>query len=316
MEAEEEWVRALSSYAIPQPLFDLYRRANYLSFGSAPSFFADENNLLFSYFSLIVRSIMTALVDAADQGKEFKESQSVTYYPGKATDDPTWTKEKSELADKRARNSFRNLLNSLYIALDALAEIIAIFAPGKISNLTVGRAQFSSIESWLKEPPPLLGLIATPQEQYLDELYKVLHPIVQTVGSERDWLPYLRLLRSKAAHLGQPQFRQIGLPCKDGKYYVFLPREWPYLWEKHIKDVGKRTSYEPMPDLLTRTLAHEDIVTYADGARRKVVSVVNDAMVVIGKAYQDFSSFPFNEAGLQELARNSKSFEFKYFADS
>lgn len=315
-EAEEEWIQAVDSHAIPQSLFDLYRRANYLSFGSAPSFLADENNLLFSYFSLIVRSVMAALVDSVDQGKEFIDSHAEIYYPGKAIDDPTWTREKSEIADKRARNSFRNLLNSLYIVLDALAELVAIFAPGKISNLSVGRAQFSSVETWLKAPPPLLGLIATPQEKYLDELYKVLHPIIQTVGPESDWLPYLRLLRSKAAHLGQPLFRQIGLPGKDQRYYLFLPREWPYLWEKHIKDAGLEASYEPMPDLLTRTLAHEDIATYAEGARRKVVRVVSEAMAVIGKAYQDFSSFPFNEAALQELGRNSKSFKFEYFSDS
>jgi hypothetical protein len=315
-EAEEEWVRATDLGMIPQSLFDLYRRANYLSFGTAPQFLADEDNLLFSYFCLTVRGVMTALVDAADHVNEFRQAQSETYYPGKHQDDPTWTKEKSDLSDKRARESFRNLLNSLHIALDAMAEIIGIFAPGKIPGLTVGRAQFSSIENWLNKPPVKLGLIATPQDLYLDEIYKALHPIILAAEPESDWLPYMRLLRNKAAHLGQPLFRQVGLPCKDGKYYSFLPREWPYLWEKHIKPAGTASLPESFPVLLTRTLAHEDVISFASGARMKVISVISLAGTTVCKAYQDFNNFPFNDAVLSEIKQNSKSFRFEHFTNS
>jgi hypothetical protein len=187
-EAEEEWVRAKDSGTIPQSLFDLYRRANYLSFGTAPKFLADPDNLLFSYFCLSVRSVMAALVEASDYVIEFSQAQSETYYPGKDQDDHTWSKEKSDLADKRARTSFRNLLNSVHIAFDSLAEIIGIFAPGQINGLTVGRAQFSSIEDWLRKSPSKLKLIAEPKDVYLNELYVALHPIVISSGPESDWL--------------------------------------------------------------------------------------------------------------------------------
>jgi hypothetical protein len=316
IEAEAEWVRAKDSGAIPQSLFDLYRRANYLSFGTAPKFLADSDNLLFSYFCLAVRSVMAALVEASDEVIEFNQAQLGVYYPAKAQNDPTWSKEKSDLADKRARASFRNLLNSVYIALDSLAELIGILAPGKIPSLTVGRAQFSSIEDWLKKSPPKLKLVAAPQDVYLDELYKALHPVIITAGPECDWLPYLRLLRSKAAHLGQPLFRQVGLPGKDGNYYTFLPREWPYLWEKHIKPAGKASLAESFPVLLSRTLAHDDVIAYANGARLKVISVIGHAATVICKAYQDFSEFPFNAAALAEITQNSKSFKFEHFTNS
>jgi len=47
-EPEDEWKKALESNAIPVSLYDLYCKANFLSFGSAPAFLKDKDNLLFS----------------------------------------------------------------------------------------------------------------------------------------------------------------------------------------------------------------------------------------------------------------------------
>jgi hypothetical protein len=44
---------------------------------------------------------------------------------------------------------FRYAVLSLQSGLDALADLVAMFLPGLIPNLQVGRAQFSRIESWL-----------------------------------------------------------------------------------------------------------------------------------------------------------------------
>jgi hypothetical protein len=70
---------------------------------------------------------------------------------------------------------------------------------------------------------------------------------------------------------------------------------------------------EPFPVLLSRTLAHDDVIAYADGARLKVISVIDHAATVICKAYQDFSEFPFDAAALDEITRNSKNFKFENF---
>ncbi len=151
---------------------------------------------------------------------------------------------------------------------------------------------------------------------YVYDLYKILHLIIMADGPECDWLPYLRLLRNKSAHLGQPLFRQIGLRGSDGRYYMFLPREWPYLWEKHIKPVGKNPHTEPFPVLFLRTLAHDDVTAYANSARIKVISLIDNAIRVICQAYRDFSDFPFNTAALEQLTRNSKKFKFEHFTNS
>jgi hypothetical protein len=56
-EPEEKWVQGRSEGSIPEPLFDLYKRASYLSFGAAPPFLGDQDNILFSYFCMMVRSL-------------------------------------------------------------------------------------------------------------------------------------------------------------------------------------------------------------------------------------------------------------------
>jgi hypothetical protein len=152
-EPELHWVAARDQGKIPSSLFDLYMRAQYLSFGAAPSFLKDDEGILYSYFSLIVRSIMASLLDASEYSQELEESKRQEYYPGKINDDPTWTQEKSEKAGKRAYDAFRNSLGSLCAGLDSLAEMIAIFSQGRIKSLQVGYAQFSRVEAWLKEIP-------------------------------------------------------------------------------------------------------------------------------------------------------------------
>ena len=49
-EPEEDWLIAERKGMIPASLYSLYRRANYLSFGSSPKFLADDDNLLIQLF--------------------------------------------------------------------------------------------------------------------------------------------------------------------------------------------------------------------------------------------------------------------------
>ena len=311
-EPETPWITARDSGLIPLPLFDLYRRANYLSFGSAPPFLRDGDNILFSYFGLMMRSLLGSLTDADSDTKKFLEADKETYYPGRHTDDPTWTREKSEATGKRATEAFRSLLMSLNASLDSLSELIAIFSQGAIKNLEVGRSQFTSIEAWLKDTYQQPSLIATPRDVYLDALHTKLHPLVHCAPPESDWLPYMRLLRNKAAHLGDGPFRSSVLRGKDGGFYRFIPREWPYIWEKHMKPAGYQHPV-PMPDLLRKTLIHQDVSEYAQGALRKVLQIATEAQSQTAHTYTDFSGFAFNQTALEELTANSKEFAFERF---
>lgn len=308
---EEVWVRGHELGIIPKPLFELYHRASYLSFGASPAFLRDSKSVLFSYFGLVLRSVQESLQEADDQLRAFEASQNQTYDPGKKIRGESW----DAGADARARRSFRDLLIALQTSLDALADVVAIFLPGLIQGLSVGRAQFSRIEAWLKRPLPTSAeLVISPSDFYLRKLHGELTPIVQAVHPETDWLPFMRLLRNKSAHLGQPLFRQVGLHDRMGHFYVFIPRQWPYMWERHIEDKGTEdSSRQPLSSLLEEGLIHQDIISFAKGLRAKVTEVIRAGTSVIAAAYEQFKDLPFNQAALSELEKNSEAYGFDHF---
>jgi hypothetical protein len=297
---------------IPASLYDLYRRANFLSFGTAPRFLSDPENLLFSYFGLVLRSIQQSLVDAQDQANLFVSAHELVYDPFKQLRGERWEKG----ADKSQRRHFRDMLIALQTSLDALADIIAIVLPDGIKGLAVGRAQFSKIEAWLKRPLPMGQIILTPPVFFLKKLYYALEPLVQAPAPENGWLPLMRLLRNKAAHLGEPLFRLVVLPrTGDGRLFTFIPRQWPYLWERHMGPSSQNTSStsSPLPQQLRDSLIHQDIVTYSRGLLTKVNSVVAAATSVINEAYEQFRDLPENQAALMELKSSSVAFDFERF---
>lgn len=310
-EPEPDWVRARDSGVLPQAGFVLYTRSDFLSFGSAPSFLADEKHLLFSYFAMVLRSLRDALIDADAELRSFSENQALIYDPGKRIRGEEWDPEASE----RVRKHFRLLLLSLQACLDATSDLIALLLTGLIPGLRLGRAQFSKIEDWLKRPLTPGALIITPQRDFLERLHLVLSPLINPGGSECDWLPLMRMLRNKGAHLGDAVFRYMGLHDQDGKFYTFIPRQWPFIPEEHMRatSVEHSAGREPFPEFFRRTLVHEDIVTYASGLRRKVTEVVSVVLEILDSAYAQFRDFPLNTAALAELQGSAEIYAFEHF---
>jgi hypothetical protein len=312
-EPEPEWVTARDAGLLPQAGFALYTRSGFLSFGTAPRFLDDEKHLLFSYFAMVLRSIRDALVDADMELRAFADSQARVYDPGKSIRGEEW----DPAAPDRARRHFRFLLLSLQAGLDASADLVALFLTGLIPGLRLGRAQFSRIESWLERPLPPGDLIVTPQRDSLERLYARLSAVVNPGQPERDWLPLMRMLRNKAAHLGDAVFRYMALHDPDGRFYTFIPRQWPFIPEQHMQpaDAAPAAPHEPFPDLFRRTLMHEDIASYASGLRRKVTAVISAVLEILDSAYVRFSEFPLNTAALAELQGSSESYAFEHFSD-
>jgi hypothetical protein len=311
---EDEWANAASDGAIPSGLYNLYQRASFLSFGAAPRFLSDPENLLFSYFGLVLRSIQEALVDAHEQADLFSAAHKLVYDPVKNIRGEKWEKG----AAKRELRHFRDLIIALQTAFDALADVVAIFFVGSIKDLEVGRAQFSKIEQWLRRPFPTTASIVTPSEFYLKKLYDSIQPLIQAQPPETDWLPMMRLFRNKAAHLGMPLFRQVGLPNKaDGQLFAFIPREWPYLWERLIESAGQQPSNPSLlPQLLRDSLIHQDIETYSRGLLTKVRIVIAAASDVLNEAYEQFKALPENQSALKELKSNFEKYKFESFVDA
>lgn len=265
---EVEWERARESKAIPESLYLLYCRAHYLSFGAAPLFLKDDENILFGYFSMLLRGLMESLSDAEEQLKLFVEAHSLVYDQGKVVRHERW----EASAAFRARRHFRDTLLSLQTSLDTLAELIAVFLTGVIPRFSLGRAQFVYIESWLAQTPPSFDAIITPYDDATRMLYDALRPLVHADGPERDWLRLMRMLRNKIAHLSPATCRTIGLHDKSLRFYEFLPRIWPFMWERHmqVRD-SKRGEPNLLPNLFFEILVHQDIESYMRGLRGKSV---------------------------------------------
>ncbi len=191
---EKEWVDARESALIPAALFLLYEKTQYISFGGAPRFLRDPDNVLFRYFGMIVRCLMEALVDSSKEARTLIEDQNLSYDAGKKFRGEHWDTE----ADGRARGHFRDLLIALQASLDVLSDLIALFFAGLISGLRLGRARSAKVEGWPKRPIPPIGLIITPYDVHLRELFRSLDPVVNASGPEREWLPLTRMLRNKA----------------------------------------------------------------------------------------------------------------------
>ena len=309
-EPEPAWVAARDSGVLPQAVFTLYSRSSFLSFGSGPPFLSDDRRFLFSYFSMVMNSLRQSLADADDDLRLFAQAQSKVYDPGKKLRGEKWDPN----ADDRARSHFRSLLLSLQSALDACADLAALFLTALIPGLRLGRAQFSQIEVWLERPLPAPGPIVTPQRHYLERLYNEIRPIVRTDTSERDWLPLMRMLRNKGAHLGDNVFRYIALHDASGTFYTFIPRRWPYIWEEHMHPAGQaQTNQQPVGDLLRSSLVHDDIVAYTRGLRAKVTTLVAAVGGVVDATYVAFKDFGTNATALAELEGSSQSFDFEHW---
>jgi hypothetical protein len=123
------------------------------------------------------------------------------------------------------------------------------------------------------------------------------------------------MLRNKAAHLGDAVFRYVGLHNQAGRFYTFLPRQWPYIWERHMKrrDPNRPKDPDLMPTLFRATLVHQDIVTYAQGLRAKVLDVVQAGVSVLIETYEQFKGFAVNQAALAELQGSSETYDFERF---
>jgi|CZLA01.1.fsa_nt_gi hypothetical protein len=308
---EDEWANAASNGIIPSSLYDLYQRANFLSFGASPRFLSDGESILWSYFALVLRSIHSSLVDAHEQAASFAAARELVYDPAKMRRGERWEKD----ADKRARRHFRDLLIALQSSLDSLADVIAIFFPGCISGLKIGRAQFSTIEAWFTGPPPTASVIAAPSEFCLNKLYDAVKALILAPHPETDWLPMMHLLRNKSVHLAEPMFRLVGLPqVGDGRFFAFIPRQWPYLWESLMTPPGQQPRNPSLlPQLLRDTLIHQDIVTYSCDLLAKVKAVIAAASPVLNETYDQFKDLPHNQSALAELKSNFKKYDFENF---
>jgi hypothetical protein len=312
-EPEARWVNARDSGAIPQELFGLYQHAGFLSFGSAPPFLNDSRNVLFSYFSMALNCLLGNLVDVREHSTNLVKDNALLYDFGKKIRKEYWDPE----ADLRFRRNFRDILIALDGCLDTLADLIALMLAGrwKIGRLRLGRGDFVSIENWLGEPLQTNSTINTPYDSHVRNLYDELRPLVICDPPEKDWLGLTHILRNKILHFGQGMLRQVGLHDSKRRFYIFIPRQWPFIYERYLRPKDPSTPHDPdlMRNLLTAALIHQDVLSFTQGLHLRVSEIVRVVASWTTKIWADFSNFPVSQESLEALESPLAESSFEHF---
>jgi hypothetical protein len=149
-------------------------------------------------------------------------------------------------------------------------------------------------------------------------MFDALKPLIMPGPPEEDWLPLMHMLRDKSIHLGQATLRQVGLYDASVKAYVFIPRKWPFIWERDVKryDPAVKADKAHMPSLLSGLLINQDILSFTVGLHKKVIAVVRAAIVEVLDMYRAFENFDTNVAAIAELEQNSVTFRFEHFVET
>jgi hypothetical protein len=231
-QAEPDWAAASEKGVIPASLMRLYVRANFLSFGTSPTFLADKHHQLFSYFALMLRGLKGSLTDADEELAGFDQAEAEVYDPGKQARGEQW----DASAPGRSKKHFKLVLLSLCSSLDCIAELTALLLPNSVPGLKLGKADFMKIEDWLKLPPPSLTVEMDPKAKQGD-LFGALEPVVNRLLTQYK-SAQVRLLAaqskqdSKAAGEAQDDLETLILFKRDmGTFqhaYTFLSQIFDY----------------------------------------------------------------------------------------
>jgi hypothetical protein len=311
---EPRWVKARDTIAIPPELFKLYEQLGWLSFWAAPPMLSDDKNVVFSYLSMALNCLLDNLVDAQAQGIELVKNEALLYDIGKKIRREPWDPN----ADTRFRRNLRDILIALDGTLDTLADLIALMLVGrwKVPGLKLGRGDFASIERWLSQPFTSNAIIVTPYDSRVRTLYEQLRPLVICDPPEQDWLGLTHILRNKVLHFGQGMLRQVGLHDTTPKFYVFIPRQWPFIYEQYLRPANPNVPHDPivMRELFTDSLIHQDVLSFAHGLHLRVNRIVSIVASWTAKMCEDFSDFPASRESLQALESPLAKSSFEYFA--
>jgi hypothetical protein len=301
----EEWSRAYEEHAIPESLYRLYRVANFLSFGTAPGFLADDRNILFGYFGTLMRGLRELCIEAKDELSYLDNEAKEFFNPQKG-------KPLNKKADREARRHLKHFLIAISAILDTCAELVALFFPGEIRGLSVGRADFESIEKWLGTTADRpTEAVLSPKQHFLAELQHRLSSLVRPEGPDREWLCLVRLLRNKLAHTGHPIFF-AGLHDHAGEFFTFLPRRWPYIKEEFLA-AGPTDDVPTLGEYYKQSLMQEDFLSFGRGLYSRTRQVLDQTTDVLSDAFEQLKTLPVNEAAIRDLQRNTKQCEFEYF---
>lgn len=137
-------------------------------------------------------------MEAHQQASEHAEFLRQTYDPTKGSKD----EQAEELARRRARAAFRLFLIDIFGAFDAVAELIAVFLPGELERLTLGKGMFTKhVYDWAARPLGASGIIISPARPFAERLHAYIRAEVVDDAVGGPWFDLLRAYRNKVTHV-------------------------------------------------------------------------------------------------------------------
>jgi len=262
----------------------------------------------------MLNALLSCFVESKELLNEVEHYEELDYTPIKRAKGEKW----DENASKLQGRAFKLFILELSSALDLLSELVALLLPGIVPDLKLGRSLYSSLDVWLSNPINTTSSIVKHKEHYAVQLHDALNNEKIKDSSEMDWYGLLRLYRNKLAHLGVPSIRKLVFHDSEGNFYKFIPKSWPFLWEKdlklHVESIGEED--KPGPDYFENILIHEDIISFCKNCRLKVFSYINAGLIVLNEAYKTLKDMSLNSLALEHLEANERNFDFKHFASS
>ena len=272
------WIAVHDKKIIPASLYKFYVVADYFSFDKCPTFLTDDQRIIFSHLGASADLIRSSFEDYHELLDLMKKYDADTYNPIK--------KIKKESFDSEAPKYFNRclqlLLINMYSILDATAEVIsAVLLWGKF-----GRASFAEIVKKVQDDlrktsvDPGKKTIVSPDEKYQEDIIKIVKKEILN-DDNNEWFDLFKLYRDKMAHF---RYHSGFLSHdKEGKFYHFLPRQWPYYFQQDIT-YGK-TKEADANSRFAELLMECDIFEYCEGLHKKIYGLTEMIFQSLSEAY-------------------------------
>lgn len=305
---EGSWVTAHDKKIIPEALFKFYVMADYFSFDKCPIFLADDQRIIFSHLGASINLIKSSFEDYHELLDLMRKYDRDTYNPIKKLKkkpfDPS--------APKHFNRCFQLLLINMYSILDATAEAMsAILSWGNF-----GRASFADIVKSVKDSVKIADrtskkkVIVSVDEKYKEDIIAIIEKEIID-ESNAEWFELFKLYRDKMAHFRH--YSGFFFHDKDGKFYHFLPCQWPYYIQQGIT-YGKSKNDDANAYLID-PLMECDIFEFCEGLHKKVFGLTEKVFCSLSEVYKIKKDSAYNlDSNLQaRIGLLTRRYKFKHF---
>ena len=275
---EDSWVAARDKKIIPGSLYKLYIGADFFSLDKCPKFLVDDQRIIFSHLGASIDLVKSSFEDYHELLDLMKKYDADTYNPIKKLKNETF----DPSAPKYFNRYFQLLLINMYSILDATAEAIsAILSWGNF-----GKASFAKIVKKIRGDLKTIAstsnnkIIVSTDEKYREDIINLIKKEIID-DNNNEWFELFKLYRDKMAH-----FRYHSgflFHDKDGKFYHFLPRQWPYYFQQGVT-YGKAQDSNGN-SYFTDLLIECDIFEYCEGLHKKIYELTEKIFQSLSEVY-------------------------------